>query len=188
MHENRANSRRNLQTCFRCDKQGHFVADCLEEMETSNNYKHWPKMEDKHCSRHEHKHKNKDEWRSRKKVDYGKKKAKVMVGASDVDSSSSYSTSSSSSNGNDDDRSKNKNASKNLSDLSCFVQENGFCGMAHNSSNKKSQKEDSDSGFEDEASGTRNIWLIDSSCSRNMTGDQGWFSSLTLVVSKVVTR
>jgi hypothetical protein len=30
----------------------------------------------------------------------------------------------------------------------------------------------------------RNIWLIDSGCSRHMTGDKGWFSSLVPVVSK----
>jgi hypothetical protein len=30
----------------------------------------------------------------------------------------------------------------------------------------------------------KNIWLIDSGCSRNMTGDGGWFSSLVPVVTK----
>jgi hypothetical protein len=30
----------------------------------------------------------------------------------------------------------------------------------------------------------KNIWLIDSGCSRHMTGDKGWFSSLVLVVTK----
>jgi hypothetical protein len=30
----------------------------------------------------------------------------------------------------------------------------------------------------------KNIWLIDSSCSRHMTGDKGWFSSLVLVVTR----
>jgi hypothetical protein len=30
----------------------------------------------------------------------------------------------------------------------------------------------------------RNIWLIDSGCSRHMTGDKGWFSSLVPVVSR----
>jgi hypothetical protein len=29
-----------------------------------------------------------------------------------------------------------------------------------------------------------NIWLIDSGCSRHMTGVRGWFSSLTQVVSR----
>jgi hypothetical protein len=30
----------------------------------------------------------------------------------------------------------------------------------------------------------KNIWLIDSGCSRHMTKDKGWFSSLVPVVTK----
>ena len=32
--------------------------------------------------------------------------------------------------------------------------------------------------------GLGNVWLIDSGCSRHMTGDKGWFSSLVPVVSR----
>jgi hypothetical protein len=32
--------------------------------------------------------------------------------------------------------------------------------------------------FEFQAGDLKNIWLIDSGCSRHMTGDRGWFSSL----------
>jgi hypothetical protein len=38
--------------------------------------------------------------------------------------------------------------------------------------------------FEFQVGDLRNIWLIDSSCSRHMTRDKGWFSSLVLVVTK----
>jgi hypothetical protein len=38
--------------------------------------------------------------------------------------------------------------------------------------------------FEFHVGDMKNIWLIDSSCSRHMTGDKGWFSSLVLVVTK----
>jgi hypothetical protein len=38
--------------------------------------------------------------------------------------------------------------------------------------------------FEFQVEDLRNVWLIDSGCSRHMTGDKGWFSSLVLVVSK----
>jgi hypothetical protein len=31
---------------------------------------------------------------------------------------------------------------------------------------------------------SKNIWLIDSGCSRHITGDKGWFSSLVPVVTK----
>jgi hypothetical protein len=38
--------------------------------------------------------------------------------------------------------------------------------------------------FEFQVGDLKNIWLIDSGCSRHMTGDKGWFSSLVLVVIK----
>jgi hypothetical protein len=38
--------------------------------------------------------------------------------------------------------------------------------------------------FEFQVGDVKNIWLIDSSCSRHMTGDKGWFSSLVPVVTK----
>jgi hypothetical protein len=38
--------------------------------------------------------------------------------------------------------------------------------------------------FEFQVGDLKNIWLIDSSCSRNMTGDKGCFSSLVPVVTK----
>jgi hypothetical protein len=107
-----------------------------------------------------------------------------MVGASDIDSSSTYSSSSSSCNEDEGDRRKNKKAPKNLSGLSCFTSDS-FCGMAQSSDSKKSQKDDSDSDSEDEVGDLKNVWLIDSSCSRHMTGDKGWFSNLVLVVFKI---
>jgi hypothetical protein len=38
--------------------------------------------------------------------------------------------------------------------------------------------------FEFQVGDMKNIWLIDSGCSRHMTGDKGWFSSLVPVVTK----
>jgi hypothetical protein len=38
--------------------------------------------------------------------------------------------------------------------------------------------------FELQVGDLKNIWLIDSGCSRHMTGDRGWFSSLVPVVTK----
>jgi hypothetical protein len=38
--------------------------------------------------------------------------------------------------------------------------------------------------FESQVGDLRNVWLIDSGCSRHMIGDKGWFSSLVLVVSR----
>jgi hypothetical protein len=38
--------------------------------------------------------------------------------------------------------------------------------------------------FEIQVGDLKNIWLIDSGCSRHMTGDRGWFSSLVPVVTR----
>jgi hypothetical protein len=38
--------------------------------------------------------------------------------------------------------------------------------------------------FEFQLGYLKNIWLIDSGCSRHMTGDKGWFSRLVPVVTK----
>jgi hypothetical protein len=38
--------------------------------------------------------------------------------------------------------------------------------------------------FEFQVGDLKNLWLIDSGCSRHMTGGKGWFSSLVLVVTK----
>jgi hypothetical protein len=95
-----------------------------------------------------------------------------MVGASGVDSSSAYSTSSLSSSEDEGDRRKNKKSSKNLSGLSCIARD-GFCTMALSSGSKKGTQSDSDSDSDDEVGDLKNIWLIDSSCSRHMTGDRG---------------
>jgi hypothetical protein len=95
----------------------------------------------------DNKHKNKGERTSRKKDGHGK--ARVMVGASDIDSCSAYSTSSSSRSADESDLCKSKKGSKNQSGLSCFARDD-FCGMAHSSGIKKSQKDDSDSNSKDE--------------------------------------
>jgi hypothetical protein len=39
--------------------------------------------------------------------------------------------------------------------------------------------------FEFQVGDLKNIWLIDSGCSRHMTEDKGWFSSLVPVVTKM---
>jgi hypothetical protein len=38
--------------------------------------------------------------------------------------------------------------------------------------------------FDFQVGNFKNIWLMDSGCSRHMTGDKGWFSSFVLVVTK----
>jgi hypothetical protein len=77
-----------------------------------------------------------------------------MVGANDVDLNSAYSSSSSSRSEDESDPCKNMKASKNLSGFSCFVGD-GFCGMSHSSSSKKSHQSDSNSDSNDEVCDAR---------------------------------
>ena len=74
----------------------------------------------------------------------------MVAGASDVDSSMCYTSSSSSSDDDDLEHGKDRrHVSKNFNGLS-FVAMSGFCGMARISGNKRSEKNDSDSGSRDE--------------------------------------
>jgi hypothetical protein len=69
-----------------------------------------------------------------------------VAGASDIDSSSCYSSSSSSDE--EENRHKGKQSGKNINGL-CFAAQ-GFCGMAHSSTSKKRNKDDSGSDSEEE--------------------------------------
>jgi hypothetical protein len=159
LHESRRNARRSSGTCYKCGKCEHFIAECPEAKDNKykmSEYKTHPRREDKYSSKGKHfnKSKSKDKDKDKRrpsKSGYKKDKARAMVaGASDVDSRSSDTQSSSSSEDEDaGTRKGKKSASRNLSGLSCVALE-GFCGMAHSSSSKKSKKEYSDSDLEAE--------------------------------------
>jgi hypothetical protein len=70
----------------------------------------------------------------------------MVAGASDIDSSSCYSSSSSSDE--EENWHKGKRSGKNINGL-CFAAQ-GFCGMAHSTASKKSNKDDSGSDSEKE--------------------------------------
>jgi hypothetical protein len=152
LHENRRNARRSSGTCYKCGKRGHFIAECPEAEENKykmSEYKEHPRRDDKYSSKGKHYGKSKSNdkvmWRPSKGGHKKDKARTIVAGASDVDTSSSDTHSSSSSEDEDAGRRKGKkNASRNLSGLSC-VALGGFCGMAHSSSSKKSEKEDTDS-------------------------------------------
>jgi hypothetical protein len=146
MYMNRKNARRSSGMCYRCGKHGHFIAECLEAMEVKPEHKLRPRHDHKHRSRDDYKGKNKSERRMRKSGGHNKKERAMVVGASDINSSSCYTSSSSSDV--DENRRKGKRSSKNINDL-CFTAQ-GFCGMAHNSASKKSNKDDSGSDSEEE--------------------------------------
>jgi hypothetical protein len=126
--------------CYRWGKHRHFIAKCPEAMEVKPEHKHRPRTDLKHRSRDDYKGKNKFEWRPRKNGGHKKKERVMVAGASVIDSSSCYSLSSSSNK--DENRQKGKRSSKNINGL-CFTAQ-GFCSMAHSSTRKKSNKDDSD--------------------------------------------
>jgi hypothetical protein len=70
----------------------------------------------------------------------------MVAGASDIDSIFCYSSSSLSDE--DENRDKSKRSRNNINGL-CFAAQ-GFCGMAHCSASKKSNKDDSGTDSEEE--------------------------------------
>jgi hypothetical protein len=133
MYTNRKNTQRSSGMCYQCRKHEHFITEFPEAMEVKPEQKHRPRTDHKHRSRDDYKGKKKSEQRPRKSGGH-------------IDSSSCYSSSSS---GNEDENQhKGKRSSKNINGV-CFITQ-GFYGMAHSSTSKKSNKDDSNSDSEEE--------------------------------------
>jgi hypothetical protein len=146
MYMNWKNARRSSGMCYLCGKHEHFIAECPEAMEVKPEHKHRSRTDHKHHSRDDYKGKKKSEQRPRRSGGHKKKERAMVVRASDIDSSSCYSASSSSDE--EENRHKGKLSGKNINGL-CFATQ-GFCGMAHSSASKKSNKDDSGSDSEEE--------------------------------------
>jgi hypothetical protein len=101
--------------------------------------------------------KNKTERRPRNSSGHKKKERAMVAGASDIDSSSCYSSSSSSDE--EENRHMGKRSSKNINGL-CFAAQ-GFCGMAHSSASKKSNKDDLGSDSEEEVNNDPSFLIAD---------------------------
>jgi hypothetical protein len=145
MYTNWKNTQRSSGMCYRCVKHVHFIAECPGAMEVKPKNKHRPRTDHKNRSRDNYKGKNKSEQRARNSGGPKKKEWAMVADASDINSSSCYSSSSSSDE--DENWHKGKQSSKNINGL-CFAAQ-GFCGMAHSSASKKSNKDDSDSDSEE---------------------------------------
>jgi hypothetical protein len=115
-------------------------------MEVMPEHKHRPRTDHKHRLRDDYKGMNKSERRPRRSGGQKKKERAMVAGASNITSSSCYSSSSSSDE--EENRHKGKRSGKNIKVL-CFAAQ-GFCGMAHSSASKKSNKDDSGSDSEEE--------------------------------------
>jgi hypothetical protein len=157
MYTNWKNARRSSGMCYRCGKHGHFITECTEAMEVKPEQKHHSRTNHKHRSRDDYKGKNKSERRPRKSGGRKKKERAMVAGASNIDSSSCYS--SSSSGDEEENRHKGKRTSKNINGL-CFATQ-GFCGMAHSSASKKSNKDDSGSDSEEEVNNEPSFLIVE---------------------------
>jgi hypothetical protein len=157
MYTNWKNARRSSGMCYRCGKHGHFIAECPEAMEVKPEHKHSSRTDYKNRSRDDYKGKNKSEQRPKKSGGHKKKERAMVAGASDIDSSSCYSSSSSSDE--EENRYKGKCSSKNINGL-CFAAQ-GFCGMAHSTASKKSNKDDSGSDSEEEVNNSPSFLIAE---------------------------
>jgi hypothetical protein len=157
MYTNQKNARRSSGMCYRCGKHVHFIAECPKAMEVKPEHKHRLRIDHKHRSRDNYKGKNKSERRPRKSGGHKKKERAMVAGASDIDSSSCYSSSSSSDE--EENRHKGKQSGKNINGL-CFAAQ-GFCGMAHSTASKKSNKDDSGSDSEEDVNNSPSFLIAE---------------------------
>jgi hypothetical protein len=138
-------------------------------MELKPEHKHHPRTDRKHHSRDDYNGKNKFERRPRKSGGHKKKERAMVASASDIDSSSCYTSSSSSDE--DENRHKGKRSSKNINDL-CFAAQ-GFCGMAHSSASKKSNKDDSGSDSEKEVNSDPSFLIAENARLNDLLDNRG---------------
>jgi hypothetical protein len=138
LHKNRVNRRRNTRTCFKCGKTGNYFAECPK---VNNHDKRKFMDKRKKSKKKDHEHGKKAQSREK------------MKRSSDIESDSEDTSSSSSDKDEEDDKKKKKkNLGKYLNGL-CVTGlslKDDFCGMARNSSSKRSQKDASDLDSEDE--------------------------------------
>ncbi|XP_025808969.1 uncharacterized protein LOC112887092 isoform X3 [Panicum hallii] len=171
-NNNRKNRRRGNNTCFEYGKPGHFIADCPDKNKLKSGYDY---------SKDKDKDKKKKYYDREKKEKRKKAKAHAFITSlSDVDSDTDDHDDPSSSE-EDDDRKAKKDA-KNINGLCFYTNEN--CGGYYVMALDADEHKDNDSELEAEDGGLENMWLIDYGCSRHMTRDSRWFSSLTPVMTK----
>jgi hypothetical protein len=157
MYTNQKNARRSSGMCYQCGKQRHFIAECPKAMEVKPKHKHRSRSGHKHCSRDDYKGKNKSERRPRKSGSHKTKERAMVAGASDIDSSSCYSSLSSCDE--EENQHKSKCSSKNINEF--FFAAQGFCGMAHSTTSKKSNKDDSGSDSKDKVKNSPSFLIVE---------------------------
>jgi hypothetical protein len=155
LHRFRKERRRLLRGCFECGDTTQFIADCPKRKKFDSFNKYY--YNNRNDSSDKGKGKKKYRFGDKKKKKFQKMISRACAALSDLNFSSDDSSSSE-----EDEKPKRKTGD--FTDL---------CLMGKASRHIS----DSDSDVMDE--GLEDTWLIDSGCSRHMTGNKKWFSSLT---------
>jgi hypothetical protein len=154
LHKFYKERRRSPRGSFECDDTTHFIADYpkCNKIDSSNKY-NYTKRND--YSKGDNKKKYRFRDKKKKKKKFQKMMSQACASLSDLDFSSDDSSSSE----------EDENVKSKSDDFT------GLCLMG------KSSQHISDSDVMDR--GLEDTWLMDSGCSRHMTGNKKWFSSIT---------
>jgi hypothetical protein len=159
LYTNRKNTRRSSGMFYRCGKHGHFITKCPEAMEV--------KPEDKHRTRTDHKRHSRDDYKGKNKSERSQEGVVVTRRRSErwwplrATSTQAPATLHRAQVMKIKNWHKGKWSGKNINGL-CFVAQ-GFCGMAHSSASKKSNKDDSSSDLKEEVNTDTSLLIAENS-------------------------
>ncbi|WVZ80538.1 hypothetical protein U9M48_028007 [Paspalum notatum var. saurae] len=200
-YDNRMSKKRGERPkCFECGEVGHFIAECPNKNDYYKKGKSYSRDSDKYHSGKAGFDKHRSSKHGSGKRPFGKKNFRKAFKSYQKDnqkrdkaffaeiwfcSSGSSSSSSSSSDEEITYRKDKRNDQGGPAGL-CFVstkcrrrnkeKRSLVCSMALE--DKEDKDDGSNSSFDDEDRGMEDVWIMDSGCSRHMTGHRKWFSSL----------
>ncbi|WVZ80522.1 hypothetical protein U9M48_027991 [Paspalum notatum var. saurae] len=202
-YDNRMSKKRGERPkCFECGEVGHFIAECPNKNDYYKKGKSYSSDSDKYHSGKAGFGKHRSSKHGSGKRPFGKKNFRKAFKSYQKDNrkrdkaffveigfcssgSSSFSSSSSSSDEEITYRKDKRNDQGGPAGL-CFVSTKSrrrnkekrslVCSMALE--DKEDKDDGSNSSSDDEDRGMEDVWIMDSGCSRHMTGHRKWFSSL----------
>ncbi|WVZ91052.1 hypothetical protein U9M48_037274 [Paspalum notatum var. saurae] len=201
-YDNRMSKKRGERSkCFECGEVGHFIAECPNKNDYYKKGKSYSRDSDKYHSGKPSFDKHRSSKRGFGKHSFGKKNFRKTFKSYQKDNrkwdkaffaetgfcSSGSSSSSSSSSSSDEEIMYRKDKSNDQGGPAglCFVSTKSRCKNKEKSSlvcsmaleDKEDKDDGSNSSSDDKDRGMENVWIMDSDCSRHMTGHSKWFSS-----------
>ncbi|WVZ97212.1 hypothetical protein U9M48_042762 [Paspalum notatum var. saurae] len=202
-YDNRMSKKRGERPkCFECGEVGHFIAECPNKNDYYKKGKSYSCDSDKYHPGKASFDKHRSSKHGSGKRPFGKKNFRKAFKSYQKDirkrdkaffakigfCRSGYSSSSSSSSSSDEEityRKDKRNDQGGPAGL-CFIstksrhknkdKRSSVCSMALE--DKENKDDGSNSSSDDEDRGMEDVWIMDSGCSRHMTGHRKWFSSL----------